>query len=140
MFPVKNPVQAVSASWNYLQKNVYFMVAGLGMIVTGQIPLDSLHGIVAITKVGGDIIQKKGMWDGLLLMALISVDLAIVNLLPIPALDGGHLFFLLIEALKGKPIEEKVQETFAKFGFIFLLGVMIIIIFNDIFALVTDKL
>ena len=61
---------------------------------------------------GSDIIQKKGIWDGLLLTALISADLAIVNLLPIPALDGGHLLFLLIEALRGKPVEEKIQETF----------------------------
>ena len=116
------------------------MVKGLGLIITGQIPLSQIHGIVAITKVGSDIIEKRGIWDGLLLTALISIDLAIVNLLPIPALDGGHLLFLLIEKLRGKPVEEKTQETFAKYGFVFLIGLMVIIIFNDIFALVTDKL
>ncbi|MDD3013697.1 MAG: RIP metalloprotease RseP [Candidatus Gastranaerophilales bacterium] len=140
IIPVNNPVTAVTKSWGYLSRNVYYMVSGLGMIVTGQIPLQDLHGIVAITKIGGDIIQNKGMWDGLLLTALISIDLAIVNLLPIPALDGGHLFFLLIETLRGKPVEEKIQEAFAKYGFAFLIGLMILIIFNDIFALVTDKL
>ena len=140
MMPAKNPVQAIKSSWSYLVRNVSFMLVGLGMILTNQIPLTDLHGIVAITKVGGDIIQKKGIWDGLLLTALISIDLAIVNILPIPALDGGHLFFLLIEAIKGKPVDEKIQETFAKFGFIFLIGIMILIIFNDIFALLTDKL
>ena len=137
---VKGPVNAVKKSWTYLAQNSYYMVRGLGLIVTGQIPLNQVHGIVAITKVGSDIIEKKGMWDGLLLTALISIDLAIVNLLPIPALDGGHLLFLLIEKLRGKPVEEKVQEAFAKYGFIFLIGLMVIIIFNDIFALVTDKL
>lgn len=137
---VKGPVSAVTKSWDYLSQNSYYMVKGLGLIITGQIPLDQVHGIVAITKVGSDIIEKRGIWDGLLLTALISIDLAIINLLPIPALDGGHLLFLLIEKLRGRPVEEKVQEAFARYGFIFLIGLMVIIIFNDIFALVTDKL
>ncbi len=137
---VRNPVDAVVKSWNYLYQNTYYMVKGLGLIMTGQIPLSDVHGIVAITKVGSDIIQHRGIWDGLLLTALISMDLAIVNLLPIPALDGGHLLFLFIEKLRGRPVEEKVQETFAKYGFLLLIGLMVLIIFNDIFALMTDKL
>ncbi|MFH0702671.1 MAG: site-2 protease family protein [bacterium] len=140
IIPVNGFVSAITESWKYLYKNAQYMVAGLLKILTGQIPLHDLHGIIAITKVGGDIIEKKGLWDGLLLTALISIDLAIVNLLPIPALDGGHLMFLAIEKLRGKPVEEKIQETFAKYGFAFLIGLMILIIFNDIFALVTDKL
>lgn len=138
--PVTSPVSAIKESWTYLSRNVYYMIGGLGMIVTNQIPLTDLHGIVAITKIGGDIIQKNGIWDGLLLTALISIDLAIVNLLPIPALDGGHLMFLLIEKLRGRPVNEQIQEAFAKYGFAFLIGLMILIIFNDIVALVTDKL
>ena len=138
--PVKGTVSAITESWKYLFRNSYYMVNGLWKIITGQIPLNDLHGIVAITKVGSDIIQKKGIWDGLLLTALISIDLAIVNLLPIPALDGGHLMFLIIEKLRGRPVDEKVQEAFAKYGFMFLMGLMLFIIFNDIVALVTDKL
>jgi regulator of sigma E protease len=138
--PVTSSVAAVKESWSYLSRNVYYMVSGLGMIISGQIPLTDLHGIVAITKIGGDIIQKNGIWDGLLLTALISIDLAIVNLLPIPALDGGHLMFLLIEKLRGRPVNEQMQEAFSKYGFAFLIGLMILIIFNDIIALVTDKL
>ena len=137
---VNSPISAVTKSWDYLYMNSSYMIKGLGLIVTGQIPLNQVHGIVAITKVGSDIIEKRGIWDGLLLTALISIDLAIVNLLPIPALDGGHLLFLLIEKLRGRPVEEKTQEAFARFGFVFLIGLMVIIIFNDIFALVTDKL
>ncbi len=132
--------QAITKSWNYLERNSVYMVKGLWMIVTGQIPLNDLHGIVAVTKIGSDIIEQRGIWDGLLLTALISIDLAIVNLLPIPALDGGHIMFLAIEKLRGRPVEEKTQETFAKYGFAFLIGLMLIIIFNDIFALLTDKL
>ena len=138
--PSTNIGSALHGSWDFLYRNTSYMVIGLGKLVMGQIPMHDMHGIVAITKVGSDIIQKKGIWDGLLLTALISMDLAIVNLLPIPALDGGHLMFLLIEKLRGKPVEEKVQETFAKYGFAFLIGLMVFIIFNDIVALVTDKL
>lgn len=137
---VNGPVSAVVKSWDYLYRNSSYMVKGLGLIVTGQIPLNQIHGIVAITKVGSDIIEKRGIWDGLLLTALISIDLAIVNLLPIPALDGGHIMFLFIEKLRGRPVEEKTQEMFARYGFMFLIGLMMIIIFNDIFALVTDRL
>ncbi|OGI03458.1 MAG: hypothetical protein A2Y25_10700 [Candidatus Melainabacteria bacterium GWF2_37_15] len=137
---VQSPGDAVVKSWNYLHRNAAYMVKGLWMIVTGQIPLNDLHGIVAVTKIGSDIIEQKGIWDGLLLTALISIDLAIVNLLPIPALDGGHIMFLMIEKLRGRPVEEKTQEAFAKYGFAFLIGLMVIIIFNDIFALITDKL
>jgi len=137
---VTSAEQAITKSWNYLERNSIYMVRGLWMIVTGQIPLNDLHGIVAVTKIGSDIIEQKGIWDGLLLTALISIDLAIVNLLPIPALDGGHIMFLLIEKLRGRPVEEKTQEAFARYGFAFLIGLMLIIIFNDIFALITDKL
>lgn len=138
--PVKGPVQAVTRSWDYLYRNASYMIGGLVQIFTGKIPLYDLHGIVAITKVGSDIIQKSGIWNGLLLTALISMDLAIVNLLPIPALDGGHLLFLLIEKLRGKPVDEKTQEIFSKIGFMFLIGLMIFVIFNDLFALFMNKL
>ncbi|OGI17802.1 MAG: RIP metalloprotease RseP [Candidatus Melainabacteria bacterium RIFOXYA2_FULL_32_9] len=138
--PVTGPISSIKGSWDFLYRNTNYMVSGLGMIVTGQIPFHDLHGIVAITKVGSDIIEKRGLWDGLLLTALISIDLAIVNILPIPALDGGHLLFLAIEKLRGRPVNEKTQEAFAKFGFLFLIGLMIFIIFNDILALVTDKI
>ncbi len=138
--PVSTVSDAFIRSWDYLQRNAVYMIKGLWMIITGQIPLNDLHGIVAVTKIGSDIIENRGIWDGLLLTALISIDLAIVNLLPIPALDGGHLLFLFIEKLRGRPVEEKTQEAFAKYGFVFLIGLMLLIIFNDVFALLTDKL
>lgn len=137
---VTGPLSAIEKSWDYLYRNSYYMVKGLGLIITGKIPLNEVHGIIAVTKVGSDIIEHKGIWNGLLLTALISIDLAIVNMLPIPALDGGHVMFLFIEKLRGRPVEEKTQEAFAKYGFMFLVGLMFIIIFNDIFALMTDKL
>lgn len=126
-------------SWDYLYSKTALMCLGLYKIFTGQISLWDLHGIVAITKVGGDIIQSNGMLDGWLLTALISIDLAIVNLLPIPALDGGHLMFLILEKIRGRPVDEKYLEAATKFGFLFLIGLMLFIIFNDILGIVTGK-
>jgi len=140
IMPVTGVKSAITASWTYLYQNTYYMISGLIKLFTGQVNPADLHGIVAITKVGSDIIEHKGIWNGLLLTALISIDLAIVNLLPIPALDGGHLLFLMIEKLIGRPVNKDLQETFAKYGFMFLIGLMFLIIFNDIVALVTDKL
>jgi len=76
---VKSPADAIVGSWDYVQRNSVYMVKGLCMIITGQIPLSDLHGIVAVTKIGGDIIQNRGIWDGLLLTALISIDLACLD-------------------------------------------------------------
>ena len=94
---------------------------------------------MAITKVGGDIIDNSGIFSGLLLIAIISMDLAIVNFLPIPALDGGHIMFLIIEKLRGKPINEKVIDKIGSIGFLFLIALMIFVIFNDVFGLVMKK-
>lgn len=138
--PTKGIIASVDGSSKYLYRNVGFMIWGLKQLVTGAIPLDNVHGVIAVTKVGGEMIEKNGMWDGLLLTALISMNLAIMNLLPIPALDGGHLFFLFLEKLMGRPVNEKVQETVSRYGFVLVLGLMVLVVFNDIWALVTDKL
>jgi len=126
-------------SWNYLSLNTIMMIKGLGSIFTGKVPIGELHGIIAIAKVGGDIIQYQGIWKGFLLTAIISMNLAIVNFLPIPALDGGYIFFLLIEAITGKKVNQDAQEKIMKYSFLLLLVLMFFVIFNDIFALVTNK-
>ena len=140
LIPTKNPAQVVMASADYLWTNTELMILGLFKLFTGQIPMKDLHGIVAITKLGGDVIQYQGLFKGLLLTAIISLNLAIINLLPIPALDGGHLLFLTIEKIKGKPLDEKIIEKIGNIGFTLLLILMFVIIFNDIFALVTKKI
>lgn len=138
--PTKSFISAVAASSNYLYENTSMLVTGLGQIFTGKVPLKDLHGIVAITKVGGDIIDNNGLFYGILLTAIISMDLAIVNFLPIPALDGGQLLFLIIEKAAGRKIGAKVLETLATISFILLLGLMIVVVFNDIWALITKQL
>lgn len=101
--------------------------------------IGDLHGVLVVIKWGADLAETD--WTQLFTFtALISMDLAIVNLLPIPALDGGHLFFMLLEAIRGKPMEERVQSELVKWGFISLIALMAIIMVNDIRALVTGEL
>ncbi len=132
-------LSAVKNSWTYLWINTTMMIDGLVKLFTGKIPMGELHGIIAIAKVGGDVIQYQGIWKGFLLTAIISMNLAILNLLPIPALDGGHILFLAIEKIFGKRFSTDMQETFVRYGFSFLILLMVFVICNDIFALVTKK-
>lgn len=120
----------------YLWDNTYTMMYSLGQLFTGNIPFKDMHGVVAITKIGGDMIQKTGKASGILLAALISMNLAILNILPIPALDGGHLMFLLAEKIMGKPVEEKVIEKISSIFFTLLIILMIFVLFNDITLIV----
>lgn len=141
LIPVTGPVSAVKLSTKYLADQTYLLLYGLKQIFTGQIPLKELHGIVAITKIGGDTISNPngGIFYGLLLTAIISMDLAIVNFLPIPALDGGHFLFLIIEKLRGRPLDEETVNLVGNIGFSLLIFLMVIVVFNDIYALVTHK-
>lgn len=140
VIPTKNAKSILKTSTKYLWDQTTMLLYGLYQIFTGKIPLKDLHGIVAITKVGGDIIEHNGFFSGLLLTAIISLDLAIVNFLPIPALDGGHVLFLIIEKLRGKPLNEETIDKIGTVGFMFLILLMVFVVFNDIYALVTQKL
>ena len=126
----------LKGSSKYLWDNTFTMMYSLGQLFTGNIPLKDMHGVVAITKIGGDMIEKTGKSAGILLAALISMNLAILNILPIPALDGGHLMFLLIEKIIGKPLDEKVIEKISTIFFTLLIILMVFIVFNDITMIV----
>ena len=136
MIETKNPISITKESCVYLWDNTYIMMYSLGQLFTGNIPLKDMHGVVAITKIGGDMINKSGKGSGILLAALISMNLAILNILPIPALDGGHLMFLTIEKIMGKPIDEKVIEIISTIFFSLLIILMIVVVFNDITLIV----
>ena len=135
----RNPITAITGSCKYLWEQTYILVYGLWQLFTGKIPVKDLHGIVVITKIGGDVIQHNGFFSGLLLTAMISLDLALVNFLPIPALDGGHFMFLVIEKLRGKPVDEELINKVSSVFFVLLIVFMILVVFNDIYALVKHK-
>ena len=136
LIETKRPIPIIKESWDYLWENTCLMMYSLGQLFTGNIPLKDMHGVVAITKIGGDMIDKAGKSSGILLAALISMNLAILNILPIPALDGGHLMFLLMEKIMGKPLDEKVIETISTVFFSLLIILMIVVVFNDIVMIV----
>lgn len=136
LIPVTNVSTAFGASWDYLYNETKSMVIVLKQLFTGKIPLKSMHGVVLITKVGGDIISNDGIFYGILLTAVISMNLAILNILPIPALDGGHLLFLIAEKIIGKPVNEQVAENIMKVFFVLLIALLVFVLFNDIYVLV----
>ena len=78
---------------------------------------------------------QKGILDLINFMAFISVNLAVLNLLPIPVLDGGHIFFFLIEAVIGRPLSLKKIEIAQKVGLVALLSLMVVVFYNDIMRL-----
>ena len=140
VIPTKGFKAVMVTSGKYLWEQTTMLLYGLYQIFAGKIPVSDLHGIIAITKVGGDVINTSGIFSGLLLTAIISLDLAIVNFLPIPALDGGHVLFLIIEKIRGKRLSDETVDKIGTFCFLLLIGLMILVCFNDIYALITQKL
>ena len=136
MIATDTPEKIIKGSCKYLWDNTYIMMYSLGQLFTGNIPMKDMHGVVAITKIGGDMIEKAGKSAGILLAALISMNLAILNILPIPALDGGHLMFLIIEKIMGKPLDEKIIEKISSVFFTILIILMVLVVFNDITMIV----
>lgn len=104
----------------------------LGSLVNGSISADNISGPVGITKVIYDE-SNKGILNTLILAALISVNLGIMNLLPIPVLDGGHIFFILCEIIFRRPLPLAVREKASVVGFALLLGLMFFATYNDVF-------
>jgi regulator of sigma E protease len=103
----------------------------LGQLIIGQRDVKDLGGVVKIAQYSGKSLTI-GFFFTLFFMAAISINLGILNLLPIPVLDGGHIFFYIIEAVRKKPISPKNQEIFFKIGFTILISLMIATTFNDI--------
>lgn len=139
LIQTKDPVTIIKASIDYLNYQTYMMCYGLYTIFTGKIKATELHGVILIAKVGGDIIHNNGLFSGLLLTAIISINLALINFLPIPALDGGHFMFLIIEKLRGKPVKQETIDKISNIFFILLIVLMILVLFNDIYALIMHK-
>lgn len=103
----------------------------LWYVVTGQMSAKSLSGPIGIMVMTGQA-AKSGMSALLQLTALISISLAVINLLPIPALDGGHIFFLLLGVIMRKEVSPKIQDRMTQVGFAFLMALMVFVIFNDL--------
>ncbi len=104
-------------------------------IFTGQADFSAVSGPVGIVGIVGDA-SALGFVYLLTLTALISINLAIINLLPFPALDGGRLFFIIIEAIKGSPIKPVIANTANGIGFLLLILLMVVVTYSDIVKII----
>ncbi|MBI4358782.1 MAG: RIP metalloprotease RseP [Candidatus Omnitrophica bacterium] len=103
----------------------------LWRLVTGQLSLKTISGPIGIISMAGSA-AKMGLVSLLQFTAILSVSLAVINLLPIPALDGGHLLFLLVETVRRKQVSLSVQERMTQIGFYFLMTLMVLVVYNDL--------
>jgi regulator of sigma E protease len=104
----------------------------LGKLLQGELPAKTIGGPIEIVRMAGDQAQQ-GLLSLIQFTAFISIQLAILNLLPIPILDGGHLLFAGIEAVRGKPVSVRRREMAQKVGLVLLVGVMVFALYNDLF-------
>jgi regulator of sigma E protease len=127
----QNPLTAASLAVREAYDQTSLMVIGLWQIMTGAVPIKSLGGPIMIAKVAGDS-AKAGWMTFLASMAVISINLGLVNLFPIPLLDGGQLVLLSFEAVKRSPLEEATVENFQKLGFVMVMSLVILALYNDL--------
>ena len=126
-----NPFEAFTESLRQSYRVIELMVVIIAKLIKGDISTDTLGGPIMIAQMAGDS-AKAGVGSLIFFIALISINLAVINLLPIPVLDGGHLLFFLIEAIKGSPVSIKVREVAQQVGLFILILLMILVFYNDI--------
>jgi regulator of sigma E protease len=101
------------------------------MLASGQATIKDLGGPIMIGQIAGE--TAKAGWIPLFnFMALISINLAFLNILPVPGLDGGHIFIILIETIIRKPLSIKSRMVIQQVGMVLLLGLMFTVMFNDV--------
>ena len=119
----------------YSVKEVWFVTVSslnyLGKMITGSADSSQLGGPIRIAKITGQV-AEHGIIPFFSIMAYISISLGLINLFPIPMLDGGHLMFYLIEKILGRPLSQKTQEGFFRIGLFLLFSLMFFVTFNDL--------
>ena len=114
---------------------IYITVVGLFYLIAGKLPASDLGGPIMIAQLSGRA-ASLGVSGFFYFIAFISVNIGLVNLFPIPALDGGHLLFSIIEMIKRGPLSIKFQETAAKVGFALLIMLLLFVSYNDIIRVI----
>jgi regulator of sigma E protease len=128
---VRNPLESFPRAVGMTVEVTQAFISGLGMIVSGQIPANQVGGPMRIAEEAHRAFQSG--WDRYLnLMILISINLGILNLLPIPVLDGGQAVIFTAEGLKGSPLSSRFKESLQGAGFVLLAMLMGLAFWNDI--------
>jgi regulator of sigma E protease len=118
------------------RQNALMIFKFLGGLIQHRVSPKSLAGPIGIAQMSSQA-AEEGPWTYLLFMAFVSLQLAIINLLPIPILDGGTLLVLIIEMLLQREVSLQVKETALKLGFVLLMMLMVFVIYNDISRIFT---
>ena len=109
---------------------------GVGQMITGRRSSKELGGIIRIAEMSGDITKKYGWLDLVMFSALLSINLGLINLFPIPVLDGGHVVIFLLEIITGREMNNRIKEALFKIGFGLLILLMVFATWNDIVHLI----
>ena len=129
--PLEGMVEAIDKTW----RMTWLTLRVLGKLVTGEASVRNLSGPITIAHYAG-VSARIGLEPFLGFLAIISISLGVLNLLPVPMLDGGHLFYYLVEIFKGSPVSEQTEIIGQKIGILLLFGLMSIAIYNDLLRLV----
>lgn len=129
------PWDALKRSIHETGRWIYLITVSIKKMIFGSVSADSLGGPILIFQIYGQQAQQ-GFSELVRLTALLSINLGLINLLPIPILDGGHIFFFLIELIKGRPVSEKNRERASQVGLFMILSLMIFVFYNDIMRIV----
>ena len=124
------PVEAVGMTLEEIRFIIQRTAEFIGDFFVGRGDVEQLGGPVKVAKVSGEV-ATLGIVALINLTALLSLNIGIFNLLPVPMLDGGHLLYYLVEALRGRPLSMRVQEMGFRFGFALVMALMVFTLFND---------
>jgi regulator of sigma E protease len=129
------PLAAIGAGWNRANELIELTYLFIGKLFTGHVSSDNIGGPISVVQIAGQAAQTD-VASIFLILAFLSIQLGILNLLPIPILDGGHLFFNLIEVIIRRPLSLRIREIAQQVGLALLLLLMLLAFYNDITRLV----
>ncbi|UFS68899.1 RIP metalloprotease RseP [Geomonas sp. RF6] len=132
------PLEAIKRGSEQCWNVISLTFLSLVRLVERAIPLDTIGGPIMIVKIAGQQAAAGGV-NFLAFVALLSVNLGVLNLLPVPILDGGHLAFYIIELIIGRPVGKRAREIAQQVGLVLLVSLMILAFYNDIARIVTGK-
>jgi regulator of sigma E protease len=131
-------IQALTDSIVRTGEMCVLTVVSIVKLIQRVIPMDTMGGPILIVQMAGEQ-ASRGVLNFFVFMAVININLGVLNLLPIPILDGGHLVFLGIEAIRKKPLNDKVIAISQRIGLALLLTLMAVVLYNDVMRLITGK-
>jgi regulator of sigma E protease len=127
----RNPFQAFAEGVGQTYEITKLTLLSIGKLIKGTVSTKTLGGPIMIAEMAGEQ-AKEGFTNLIFFIAVLSINLAVLNFLPIPVLDGGHLLFFFIEAIIGRPVNTRMREIAQQAGIFILIMLMVFVFYNDI--------